>query len=76
MTYPLLEWREIVLAKFPAFDPQWPDDAKLRWFDAFLRLLNNDPLPRLQRLVLPGDGMLPLSNMDGRTVWPSCLMKT
>ena len=32
-------WSEILLAKFPSFDPNWPDDVKSRWFDAFERLM-------------------------------------
>jgi hypothetical protein len=26
-------------AKFPTFDPSWPDEVKLKWFDAFDKLL-------------------------------------
>ncbi len=32
-------WHEMVLAKFPTFDPGWSDDVKLKWFDAFDSLL-------------------------------------
>lgn len=32
-------WYEMVLAKFPAFDPAWSDDVKLKWFEAFDTLL-------------------------------------
>ena len=32
-------WYEMVLAKFPTFDPGWPDDVKLKWFEAFELLL-------------------------------------
>ena len=32
-------WYEMVLAKFPTFDPTWPDDVKLKWFEAFDLLL-------------------------------------
>ncbi|MFC1987064.1 hypothetical protein ACFLVH_00725 [Chloroflexota bacterium] len=28
-----------LLAKFPTFDPSWPDEVKLKWFDAFDKLL-------------------------------------
>lgn len=35
-TGPLLE---ILLAKFPQFDPAWSDEVKLKWFDAFDRLM-------------------------------------
>ena len=26
---------KILLAKFPAFDPNWTDEVKIKWFDAF-----------------------------------------
>jgi hypothetical protein len=32
-------WVEQLLSKFPNFDPGWPDDVKLKWFDAFDRLM-------------------------------------
>ncbi len=32
-------WHEMVLAKFPTFDPAWSDDVKLKWFEAFDTLL-------------------------------------
>ena len=32
-------WAEMLLAKFPQFDPAWTDDVKLKWFDAFDRLM-------------------------------------
>ena len=32
-------WAEQLLAKFPQFDPAWPDDVKSKWFDAFDRLM-------------------------------------
>ena len=32
-------WYEMVLAKFPAFDPAWSEDVKLKWFEAFDTLL-------------------------------------
>ena len=34
-----MTWYEMVLAKFPTFDPTWSDDIKLKWFDAFDALL-------------------------------------
>lgn len=33
-------WYEMVLAKFPNFDPAWTDEVKLKWFEAFDSLLN------------------------------------
>lgn len=38
-----ITWHEMVLAKFPAFDPAWTDDVKLKWFEAFNRLLGREP---------------------------------
>lgn len=32
-------WHEMVLSKFPTFDPAWTDDVKLKWFEAFNALL-------------------------------------
>lgn len=34
-----IAWYEMVLAKFPTFDPTWADDVKLKWFEAFDALL-------------------------------------
>lgn len=34
-----LPWEQLVLSKFPTFDPAWPDELKLRWFEAFGQLL-------------------------------------
>ena len=35
----LAAWAEMLLAKFPEFDPAWTDDVKAKWFDAFDRLM-------------------------------------
>jgi len=32
-------WSGMLLAKFPAFDPNWSDEVKLKWFAAFDELL-------------------------------------
>jgi hypothetical protein len=32
-------WNQMLLTKFPAFDPEWNDDVKLKWFNAFDELL-------------------------------------
>lgn len=32
-------WGKILLSKFPTFDPIWPDEVKLKWFEAFDKLL-------------------------------------
>lgn len=35
-----LGWTQMLLSKFPSFDPTWPDDVKNKWFDAFDRLMS------------------------------------
>ena len=32
-------WNEMLLTKFPTFDPTWSDEVKLKWFAAFDELL-------------------------------------
>jgi hypothetical protein len=32
-------WDKLLLNKFPSFDPSWPDELKLKWFQAFDELL-------------------------------------
>lgn len=32
-------WADLLLSKFPELDPKWPDEVKLKWFDAFDRLM-------------------------------------
>jgi hypothetical protein len=34
-----LSWNDMLLAKFPSFDPAWNDELKLKWFAAFDELL-------------------------------------
>ena len=34
-----LSWSKLLLNKFPNFDPDWNDEIKLKWFDAFDELL-------------------------------------
>ncbi len=34
-----LSWKELVLGKFPSFDPNWPTDVQIKWFEAFDELL-------------------------------------
>ena len=41
-------WDEMVLAKFPTFDPSWSDDIKLKWFEAFDTLLKRGPVSRTE----------------------------
>ena len=39
-----MSWNKILLAKFPTFDPTWTDEVKLKWFEAFDKLLERDLL--------------------------------
>ncbi len=34
-----MTWKELLLSKFPSFDPTWPSDVQLKWFEAFDELL-------------------------------------
>jgi hypothetical protein len=34
-----LAWKELLLTKFPSFDPTWPTDVQVKWFEAFDELL-------------------------------------
>ncbi len=36
---PRQSWRELILGKFPSFDPNWPPDVQMKWFQAFDELL-------------------------------------
>jgi hypothetical protein len=36
-----LSWEQMLLAKFPSFDPAWPDEVKSKWFDAFDKLMHS-----------------------------------
>lgn len=38
-----LTWRQLLLAKFPSFDPSWSEEVKAKWFDAFDRLMRSEP---------------------------------
>jgi hypothetical protein len=35
-------WNKILLTKFPTFDPTWTDEVKIKWFEAFDKLLERD----------------------------------
>jgi hypothetical protein len=35
-------WNAMLLEKFPAFDPGWNDDLKMKWFSAFDELLKRN----------------------------------
>jgi hypothetical protein len=34
-----MPWDKMLLTKFPTFDPTWTDEVKLKWFEAFDKLL-------------------------------------
>lgn len=34
-----MSWKELLLSKFPSFDPNWAPDVQLKWFEAFDELL-------------------------------------
>jgi hypothetical protein len=34
-----MSWKELLLTKFPSFDPNWPTDVQIKWFEAFDELL-------------------------------------
>jgi hypothetical protein len=34
-----ITWSQLLLSKFPSFDPAWSDEVKTKWFDAFDRLM-------------------------------------
>jgi hypothetical protein len=34
-----MSWAQLLLSKFPSFDPSWPDDVKSKWFEAFDKLM-------------------------------------
>jgi len=34
-----ISWNKMLLIKFPTFEPTWPDEVKLKWFEAFSELL-------------------------------------
>jgi hypothetical protein len=36
-----MSWAQLLLSKFPSFDPSWPDDVKAKWFDAFDKLMKH-----------------------------------
>jgi hypothetical protein len=38
-----MPWNQLLLSKFPSFDPTWPDEVKTKWFDGFHRLMRQGP---------------------------------
>jgi hypothetical protein len=52
-----LSWEQMLLSKFPSFDPTWPDDVKAKWFDAFDRLMaSGQGREATQRVEYPTNG--------------------
>lgn len=41
-----VSWEQMLLSKFPSFDPAWPDEVKAKWFDAFDKLMGRKPEDR------------------------------
>ncbi|HEY1773242.1 MAG TPA: hypothetical protein VGH91_08635 [Gammaproteobacteria bacterium] len=39
MQPPPLTWHQLLLSKFPSFDPNWPDEVKAKWFESFQNLM-------------------------------------
>lgn len=35
----IVPWQQMLLAKFPSFDPAWPDEVKKEWFTAFHQMM-------------------------------------
>ena len=42
---PVTTWQQMLLTKFPTFDPEWPDNVKTKWFDAFDALMKKGGTP-------------------------------
>lgn len=38
-----LGWAQLLLAKFPSFDPAWSPDVQAKWFDSFGKLMKTVP---------------------------------
>jgi hypothetical protein len=38
----MASWSQMLLAKFPSFDPAWPDEVKTKWFESFEKLMKSD----------------------------------
>jgi hypothetical protein len=38
----ITDWFELLLAKFPSFDPGWSDEIKKCWFDSFEKLMERN----------------------------------
>lgn len=38
-----LGWSQMLLSKFPTFDPAWSPDVQAKWFDSFSKLMKANP---------------------------------
>lgn len=38
-----LGWSQMLLSKFPTFDPSWSAEVQAKWFDSFSKLMKADP---------------------------------
>ncbi|KXK05383.1 MAG: hypothetical protein UZ03_NOB001000881 [Nitrospira sp. OLB3] len=38
-----LGWSQMLLSKFPTFDPAWPPEVQAKWFDSFEKLMKVNP---------------------------------
>jgi hypothetical protein len=39
---PMATWSQMLLAKFPSFDPNWPNEVKAKWFESFEKLMKSE----------------------------------
>lgn len=38
-----MPWKQLLLSKFPSFDPAWSPEVQAKWFDGFHRLMRQGP---------------------------------
>ncbi len=41
---PSMSWNQLLLSKFPSFDPGWPTEVQAKWFDSFEKLMKTEPI--------------------------------
>jgi len=41
-TNPPMGWNQLLLSKFPSFDPGWPPEVQAKWFDSFEKLMKTE----------------------------------
>lgn len=39
---PSMGWNQLLLSKFPSFDPAWPPEVQAKWFDSFEKLMKTE----------------------------------